>query len=46
MRKKIALQPKGDKNSHLSVKTAGFSTLRKQVAGLHRACPSVTLDKI
>jgi len=26
-------------------KTAGFSTLLKQVAGHHRACPSATLDK-
>jgi len=28
--------------SHLS----GISTLKKQVAGLHRACPSASLDKI
>jgi len=26
-------------------KSAGFSTLKTQVAGHHRACPSATLDK-
>jgi len=35
----------GFKNSSSGF-TAGFGTLQKlQVAGLHRACPSVTLDK-
>ena len=26
--------------------TAGFGTLQMQVAGLHRAVPSTTLDKV
>ena len=30
---------------HLSISTAGFGTLQMQVAGLHRAGPSATLDK-
>lgn len=30
---------------HLSINTAGFGTLQMQVAGLHRAGPSATLDK-
>ena len=31
---------------HLSIVTAGFSTTLSQVAGLHRAVPSTTLDKV
>ena len=31
---------------HLSIITAGFGTLPSQVAGLHRAVPSTTLDKV
>ena len=31
---------------HLSIYTAGFGTLLTQVAGLHRAVPSTTLDKV
>ena len=30
---------------HLSICTAGFGTLHLQVAGLHRADPSTTLNK-
>ncbi len=33
------------KHPHLS-STAGFGTLIQQVAGLHRAVPSATLDKV
>ena len=36
--------PYGVLNSSLG-NTAGFGTLHMQVAGLHRACPSVALDK-
>ena len=32
-------------SSHLSANAAGIGTLQMQVAGLHRARPSVTLDK-
>ena len=34
-----------DGDPHLSIHTAGFGTLQMQVAGLHRAGPSATLDK-
>ena len=45
LKKRAAVRCAKNAFPHVSITTAGIGTLLSQVAGLHRAGPSATLDK-